>query len=216
MRWAVFDIDGTLIPHTSTEKIFLKCLLFNGLLPLRNIWLFFLYALKMNPWKNRTAAFKANKMYLKDFPVQATRRFAARLIKQQVLSHLSVQGVATVREKREAGYRILFLSGAPNFLVEPLARYLNADFYLASTLEVRRKRFTGRLEGRHPYGEGKTHLLLEQAVSLGIDFPASVAYANHRSDADHLALFGTAVAVNPDRVFEKISAARNWPVVYWD
>jgi len=58
--------------------------------------------------------------------------------------------------------------------------------------------------------------LLQKKAALGIDFFASRAFANHESDVWHLALFGNAVAVNPDDGLRYIAQMRGWQMEHWE
>ena len=66
MRWAVFDVDGTLLPSTSMEQMFIKYALKNGLISPVNLLNYLgragMLLLKGKPFD----AFKRNKAFLKN------------------------------------------------------------------------------------------------------------------------------------------------------
>ena len=65
------------------------------------------------------------------------------------------------------------------------------------------------------YGPEKTAILKEKAGELELDFEKSVVYANDSTDADHMRLFGTAVAVNPRAGLKREAGRRGWRVARW-
>jgi len=92
-RWAVFDVDGTLLPHTSTEQEFFKHLLAQQILPPANLGMFLL----MSAWytiRRQPHQLKANKMYLRGFRVNATRRYGKRFFRRFLWPRFSREGIA--------------------------------------------------------------------------------------------------------------------------
>lgn len=214
-RWAVFDVDGTLLPPSSMEKLFILYMLKNGILSLRNIFYYFLTGFLHLFHNSFNIAFKSNKFYLKDMPVQPVRTAGAGFVQQCILPQLSATGLKRLRDYRKQGYRILLMSGSPDFLTLPLAGYLRPDAVITTHPEVKKGRFTGHLRNLHPYGDRKTRLLLRYREARKIDFQRSIVFANHHSDAHHLRLFGEAVAVNPTPKLKRLAENHNWKIEIW-
>ncbi len=213
-RWAVFDVDGTLLPQTSAERLFLKELINRQIITPAQVLTFSL--LLLPPFHSHWGeVLRANKGYFRGIPVANARRFSGWFFRHRLLPRLSPLGVAEVRRRKMEGYQIFLLSGAPQFLLEPLGLHLNADYILGCQLEQHNKRFTGRLNAPHPYGRYKRRYLLEVAPQLSLAFDQSVVFANHHTDALHMELFREAVAVNPTPSLAQIARERGWPVVHW-
>ncbi len=213
-RWAVFDVDGTLLPHTSSEQLFFKELIAQQIIPPTNVLLF----AGITVWylvQRNSDNIKANKWYLRKFPVKATHRFARHFFNTQLWTRFSSRGLAEVNQRYKAGYQIFILSGAPNFLIEPLRHKIPVAWLLASIPEERHGYYTGRLAAPHPYAHQKRDYLLELAPSLEMDFSRSVVFANHHTDALHMELFGEVVAVNPTPQLERAAQRNRWQVVRW-
>ena len=213
-RWAVFDVDGTLIPNTSVEQLFLKELLQKQALTISQLGTFLLFAISavLNRQRN---PLRSNKGYYRGMPVGSARRFAAYFTRQQLISRISPRGVAEIERRKQKGYHIFLLSGAPQFLIEPLATYLQADFVLGTQLEHHRGYFTGKLAAPHPFGPQKTKYLQTLASELNIHFQESAVFANHHTDALHMALFGEAIAVNPTPQLAQTAQTYHWAIVHW-
>lgn len=162
-----------------------------------------------------THSFRANKTYLTGRKVSAVQNAAAVFFREQVEPAFAAKGLQEISYLREGGCRTLLISGAPDFLAEPLSSFLQADFLICTRLEVVRKRFSGRIRGIHPYRIAKRQLLLDVAPRLEIDFLHSRVFANHHSDAHHMRFFGSATAVNPTCKLRRIARRGGWEVVYW-
>ncbi len=214
-RWAVFDVDGTLLPDTSMEKIFIRHAVGSGLIsPAGGLRAMGMAARGLLCGKFG-ATLRENKAYLTQLPVKRVEEFARRIFEAAIAPRLSQTGRENVARFRAAGYKILFLTGSPAFLANCLARHIRFDYLIATQLATQGGCFTGEISGLHPYGPAKRTLLLAAAPLLAIDFSNSRVFANHRSDIVHMTLFGRPVAVNPDAGLAAFARARGWPREVW-
>jgi HAD superfamily phosphoserine phosphatase-like hydrolase len=197
------------------EKMFILELLRRRRLPIRNIFIYIVIGTLRCLHGEGVDAFKRNKSYLRKLPKSMIQLTAGHLVEKKVIPRLAEGGLSTIRSYRNQGYRILLMSGSPDFLTHLLATHLGADYTVSTVIEVQGDCFTGRLVGLHPYGKGKTQLLAGLQPHLDLDFENSVVFANHHSDADHLARFGKSVAVNPTPELRKIAKERGWAIESW-
>ncbi len=215
-RWAVFDVDGTLLPSSSMEKMFILHMLSNCALPISNIFSYFLAGLVRMAAEKPEDAFKKNKYYLKDLPLSVIAKEARRFVRKQVIPGLSAAGLQTMKALREEGFRIMVMSGSPDFLTLPLCRFLEPDAVITAKMSIKESRFTGQIDNLHPYGKRKTLLLLQAQKIWKIDFPDSIVFANHDADIDHMLLFGEAVAVNPTKKLREFALQKKWRIEIWE
>ncbi len=215
-RWAVFDVDGTLLPGASMEKRLMKALWKAGLLPIPNLLLYLAHAIKITLQGDWERGFKGNKLYLKHLPAKTAQQLGNRLFKEEIIPHLAQKGFQKVRELRQRGFQILLMTGSPNFMLKPLLSLYKPEYQIACRLEIKNGKFTGRMIGEHPYGVEKKKILLELEAELQIDFRESLVFANHHSDVVHMELFAHPVAVNPTRRLKEIAMKRGWEVEYWE
>jgi len=82
--------------------------------------------------------------------------------------------------------------------------------------EVRDGVYTGRLAGPLTYREGKAVAIRELAESEGIDLSESYAYSDSESDLPMMRAVGHPVAVNPDRVLERMAREEGWRIMRFD
>ncbi|RMF58558.1 MAG: HAD-IB family hydrolase [Calditrichaeota bacterium] len=214
--WAVFDVDGTLLPGTSMEKLFVYGAMVDGLISFPQIFAFGIESLKKIPERGLIRAVKQNKHFFKNLSAKEVQELGKVVFQKEILPKLSETGMNRVQQHREEGYRVLLMSGAPEFLVTHLVEMLQPDFLISSRLEIVDGVYTGRLISPHPYGEEKKRRLLEVQEELQIDFSNSIVYANHFSDVAHMLLFGKPIAVNPDKKLLKFAIAHQWAVEYWN
>ena len=149
-------------------------------------------------------------------------------IADEVLSALRPAVVGRLRDHQAQGHRPVLVSGSFRPISEAVAARLDIPDVLATALEVRDGRYTGRI-ARGPYvgeratgivpplcqGPGKrVHVEAFLAdAGAGIDLAASYAYADSFVDEDLLSLVGHPVAVAPDSGLAAIAAERGWPVI---
>ena len=226
-RWAVFDIDGTLLPGASIEARFLIRFRKEVRIPYRNWLAYFLkgmlslLSLPLSGTGNWLDGFKSNKIFLRGFLAQSVREFAQKFLEKHVIPLLSAEGLQTVETYRQRDYKIMLMSGSLDFLVESMREVYHPDYVVCTELEITSEpnasgRYTGRIVGLHPMGMRKRKILSNLQKELDIDFSNSVVFANHHIDVHHMELFGGAVAVNPTPKLHNIAQKRSWRIERWE
>jgi len=123
-------------------------------------------------------------------------------------------GIRRVREHRALGHRTVLITGALDFVVEPLRPLF--DVIVAA--EMTRKAdgtFTGELTGVPPTGETRAQILADYCAAENLDIAEAVAYADSTSDLPLLEAVGFPVAVNPETRLATIARKRGWLVEQW-
>lgn len=204
---AVFDLDGTIIDHSS-EQVFLKYLIEQGGIPTRNLLRWISDFIRMGDFR----AAKANKVYLRGLREAYLRDVARVCFTERLVSRISPKVFELMASHRAAGRTIVILSGSLEILVHCFHDYLQTDLMVGNKLEVVDGCVTGQLGGVNPYGENKANFVRQLAEAHGFALGESYAYGNHHSDAHKLRLFGHPVAVNPDRRLRRIATESGWQV----
>ncbi len=124
-------------------------------------------------------------------------------------------GFARVRAHRALGHKTVLITGALDFVIEPL-RPLFDEVVCASLGVDADGHFTGRLDERPPTGEARALILARYAADNGLDLGESVAYADSTSDLPLLECVGFPVAVNPEARLAAVARRRGWHVEQWD
>ncbi len=214
-RLIVFDIDGTLLPGTSCERLFFKHLLHEKIIRLRNLISFGIRGIILIP-EGRAYALKANKGYLRGFPPEYMAGIGREFFKDQVSKRISAKGISRIEEHRRNGDNIILLSGMPEFLLRNFSEYLNVSEQIGSILEVDTGKFTGRTIGSFPLATGKIEVLRPLLEKHRLNWSDLTAYADHGLDRYLLEKVGHPVAVNPGADLKKIAKSNGWPVEIFD
>src|SRR5205814_2579448 len=147
-------------------------------------------------------------------PVDQIDEDAAEMFSNLILTKSFPAAIRRVREHRALGHRTLLITGALDFVVEPLRPLF--DDIVAATLDVDSEgRLTGELIAAPPTGEARALVMAAYADAEGLSLEQSVAYADSASDLPMLEAVGHPVAVNPEAKLATIARKRGWHVEHW-
>lgn len=118
-----------------------------------------------------------------------------------------------VEESRRAGVRQVIVSGALDFTLRPLVRYLGIDDLIANQLEFKNNVATGKLKKPFIGGATKPVVMRDYARQRGIDLSESWGYSDSYSDFPMLAVVGRPTVCNPDRRLMAVARSYDWPVL---
>jgi HAD superfamily hydrolase (TIGR01490 family) len=122
--------------------------------------------------------------------------------------------IRRVREHRALGHRTVLITGALDFVVEPL-KPLFDDIVSASLAVGDDGRYLGQMVDVPPTGESRASALFAYAARHDIDLAESVAYADSSNDLPMLEVVGFPVAVNPETRLASLARKRGWLVEQW-
>ena len=118
-----------------------------------------------------------------------------------------------VRRCRDEGQEVVLVSGALDFVLEHLVKYLGASGLIANRLEFKANYATGRLLRPVVAGPEKARLIREHAKEHSFDLAECFAYSDSYSDVPMLSVVGHPAAVNPDLRLRRLAQAYGWPVI---
>ncbi len=121
-----------------------------------------------------------------------------------------------IERSREQGHAQILVTGALDFVLEPLAAYLEVDDYVANRLEYKDGFATGRLRKPMIAGPHKATWVRQYARDHGYDLERCFAYADSGSDLPLLSTVGHPCAVNPDFRLKTTAKAYQWPILNLD
>ena len=217
MPASYFDVDGTLVRTNLLHPTLFYLL--NQQTPLRSLG------------KLARVAFRAPRLALAE--LQDRRLFNELLfaayegMSQDRLLLLADEAFDTVIKRalypnakdlilrtRAQGHDVVLVSGALDFLMEPLAKHLGATSFIANRLEFSAGVATGKLLRPVVAGPEKARLLRDHARSNGHDLDECFAYSDSYSDVPMLSVVGHPAAVNPDRKLTHLAEAYHWPIIH--
>ncbi len=216
---AFFDVDGTLIgKHIVHQYIYIRRRLMTPLL--RPWWTFGFYLLKGPYYKllDRRSRTRLNVVFYRSYAgmnATAVRGCVADCFEDLLRPNLFEEATRCIAEHRQAGRRIVLVTGSIDFIIQPLARHLQADAVLAPQLLESQGRFTGELDGP-PVGEmEKARRVRAYAQARALDLQACFAYGDSIADLPMLQEVGHPHVVNPDHALADTAREFGWPTCRW-
>jgi len=214
---AVFDMDGTLLSSNVVESYLWLRLPELGLpAKAREVGE---VARALPRWlatekKDRSAFLRMVYRRYEGASLTELERIVDEEITATMLTRLSAAAVRAVREHRDAGHRVVLVTGAVRPLTRPVATLF--DEIVAAELAVSSEgRCTGLLQRPPMVGEARASWLRHRAQEAGWDLSASYAYADSASDLPLLRAVGNPVVVDPDVVLSRVARKERWPVELW-
>jgi len=214
---AVFDVDGTLVETNVVEYFFWMRLRAQ---PIESWPNFMAQMLREAPrwlYLERRSRAEFQRSFYREYDgldYEVMKRLGREALDAVTLRRIYPEGIRRIREHKRAGHRVLLLTGAIDFVVEPLAELLEVEVDCAHLL-LKDGRLTGDLQSPPPAGEARGTLLEEYAARNGVVLSESFAYADSLSDLPMLELVASPVAVNPDARLSLVAGQRGWRVERW-
>ncbi|MFN8019867.1 MAG: HAD-IB family hydrolase, partial [Acidimicrobiales bacterium] len=147
-------------------------------------------------------------------PVDQVREDSAEMLSHLILTKSFPAAIRRVREHRALGHRTVLITGALDFVVEPL-KPLFDDIVSASLAVDADGRYLGQMVDVPPTGESRASALYDYAAAHDIDLAECVAYADSSNDLPMLEVVGFPVAVNPETRLASIARKRGWLIEQW-
>ncbi len=118
-----------------------------------------------------------------------------------------------VDEARRAGCKVVFVTGALDFTMRPLARHFGADELIANRMQFVGGKATGKVVPPIIEGANKANVIRAYCETHGISLMQSYAYTDSASDYAMLTVVGRPTAVNPDIRLRALARSYNWPIL---
>jgi fatty acyl-CoA reductase len=213
---AIFDVDGTIVG--SNVVSYYAWLKMRELPPVvRPLWVAaFLPKIPYYWALDKVSRAHFNRAFYKNYagwkPTRA-KHLGQESFPGFTLSRIYPDALACLRKHKQMGHRVVLLSGALDFLLDPLKDL--ADDVLCASLQEENGSYTGELSGAPVAGEARARMLASYARRRGVDLRRSYAYADSISDLPMLEAVGNPVAVNPDRRLAAAAKSREWKIQRW-
>ncbi|NLD76584.1 MAG: HAD-IB family hydrolase, partial [Acidimicrobiales bacterium] len=147
-------------------------------------------------------------------PVEQIREDSAEMLSDLILTKSFPAAIRRVREHRALGHRTVLITGALDFVVEPL-KPLFDDIVSASLAVDDDGRYLGQMIDVPPTGESRASALFDYAERHDLDLSEAVAYADSSNDLPMLEVVGFPVAVNPETRLATLARKRGWLIEQW-
>jgi len=210
---AFFDLDDTLI-RVNSGKVLVGEAYRQGLMRKRDIllglYLSILYKLNL---AHSTKIIERMAFWLKGLDEEKIIELSEKICKEVLYREISDTMLSEMDIHRRNNAKIVLLSAALPYICKPIAKYLNMDDVICSSLQVEDGKFTGLPEGQLVFGEEKKIQIKAYCKQHGLILADAFCYADSFSDLPVLEMAGNPVAVRPDRRLGNVAKRRGWRVI---
>lgn len=211
MATVFVDLDGTLI-RGSSEKSFLVHLIKRGDVGAGRL-AGFLAGYIAHPAATLVHGPGWNRTYLSGLDERAVRVLAGDFSRSALVPRMRPWVVSELDALREGGARLVLLSAALEWLVEPLGESLRASRIIGSRPGSDCGVLTGSLEGPRPFGEDKLRIVEDFCRENGLAPGDCTAYGDSWADRHVMSFCGRAVAVYPGRRLARLAREKGWRIL---
>lgn len=142
-------------------------------------------------------------------------KLVSETLHEVVVPIIYEDAVELIEKHKANGLYIVIISSAPAEVVEPIARHLGVDDFVATTARLdERGNYSGELEF-YSYGSFKSQAVHKIAEEHNIDLEESFAYSDSITDVPLLECVGHPVAVNPDKELARVAQSNGWPITHF-
>jgi HAD superfamily phosphoserine phosphatase-like hydrolase len=243
---AFVDLDGTLVERPSLEQRLFRALRHRGLIPAKNYFLWLKEALRLVPrgisailetnkmylhgleiFDERGEGDGDVSSWHKDgHQAEGQASAPPRRHPRLPVPTFFAQAIERVAWHAKQRHEIVLISGTLEPLAQGAARSLEAELaargitvtirVIATRMEERGGRWTGRVLGEAIVGERKTCAAKRLAEEMRFDLGQCYAYGDSLSDRWLMAAVGRPAAVNPSKDLRSIALSLGWPILIWE
>ena len=217
MELALFDLDNTLLSGDSDYE-WAQFLVERGVLERAE------YETKNDRF---LLQYKAGRLDIHEFlefqlaPLAHTPRekldeWHDEFMRTRIAPIIRTKGKDLVRRHLRDNHLCAIVTSTNAFIAAPIARAFGVDHLLATELEVKDGRFTGKPSGTPCFRLGKVTRLAEWLGDQGrtlASFSDSWFYSDSQNDLPLLERVTHPVAVDPDEILRREASARGWQVI---
>jgi HAD superfamily hydrolase (TIGR01490 family) len=242
---AFFDLDGTLIALPSLERRFFRTLRYRREIRIKNYFLWLREAVRLAPRginailqankmylrgvqiidERGEGDGSVSSWHKGGHQAEGQASAPPRRNPRLPVPPFFAQAIERVSWHAQQGHEIVLLSGT----IEPLAREAAAALEaklaargitatiraIATRLEERDGKWTGRVLGEALFGEAKARAARRLAEEMRLDLGRCYAYGDSLNDRWLMEVVGRPAAVNPSNDLADISRTRKWPMLNW-
>lgn len=139
------------------------------------------------------------------------RHLGERACQRHLAKSLYREAISLVEAHRAAGHKLVIVTAASHYQVEPVACLLGIEDICCTRLEVLEGHFTGKVISPMCYGEGKALAARRVARRENTGLDKCWFYTDSSADLPLLKLVGHPVAVNPSDSLGAHARNQRWP-----
>lgn len=125
------------------------------------------------------------------------------------------EAITLIESHRAAGHKLVIVSAASRYQIEPIARVLGIDEICCTQLEVIEGQFTGKAIAPLCFGEGKAMAARRVCKRVGATLKNCWFYSDSSDDLPLLRKVGHPIAVNPSEALAKHAMNNEWTQLHF-
>ena len=214
MEAAFFDLDKTIVARSSPlafgRSFFREGLISRSSL-LKSLYAQLMFHLmgadeqKMDRMREKAAKLTAG------WEQDRVRQVVTEVLEEVITPLIYAEALELMHDHRAAGRMIVIVSSSPEEIVEPLAKMLRVDDWIATKPRVEDGKYTGELDF-YAYGPHKADAIKKLATEEDIQLEGSYAYTDSVTDLPMLEAVGNPVVVNPDKTLRRLATDKGWAI----
>jgi len=147
--------------------------------------------------------------------VDLLKKIGEKCFEEMIKGRVFVEALGRIKEHKDAGQKIFLASGSNEFVIAPIARFVDADGFFATGAKIENGASTKKLRFPLCFEDGKLELIAAKFSELNIDWKDCWFYSDNRSDILIFEKCGHPIVVNPRDELEKMARERQWRVELW-
>ena len=150
---------------------------------------------------------------LAKIPMAELRSLRATFINEYIIPMQLPKARALLKKHRDTGDHTLIITSTNRFIVEPICEILGVKDMLATELEQKGSKFTGKVKGIPAFGEGKIHHLNVWLQDKQLTLHRSSFYTDSINDLPLMLKVDKPIAVDPDPRLLNEATIRGWEII---
>ncbi len=136
-------------------------------------------------------------------------------VAQEITSTLREDVIHEMRWHQEQCHLVVPVSGAFQEVLDIVGQELGVKHIVGTKLKLRRRLYTGGIDGPFCFGQDKANMLQQRLDELedDVDLSNSYAYADRYYDLPLLEMVGNPVAVYPDEKLKRHAQENSWKIL---
>jgi len=210
---AFFDLDRTLIQGFSAKEFFQTRLLSGKMKPREMAAQFsgvLVYAMGNRNFAGMAAI---GAQGVKGVPEKTFIELGEEVYIKHLADAIYPESRALVAAHLAKGHTVAIVSAATPYQVNPIARDLNIEHVICTSMEVENGKFTGKIIEPACWGDGKAHAARKLQKQFNLDLSKSFFYTDSHEDLPLLEIVGNPRPVNPDNALSALAFQNDWPIL---
>lgn len=208
----IFDLDGTIIPNPSSEKLFLFWLIAHRYIGIPQLWQASIFTLKWL-FRFKQEIFVRNKTYLYHLPVDKIIAKAQEFTIQKLLPKIRPTLAQKIKAHHDQGDVVILLTGTLQPIAQIFAKHLGFTEYHSNQCVSHNNRFTNLPPTQQPYRAEKLSITRQICAKYNVAVNTITTYANSIHDLHLLEAAKIPIVVTPDKKLRRIALKKGWKIM---